>query len=485
MMYRPQPQQLPAQSRESSPGTIRPASELERAQFEAERGRIGLGKRSVVIQGNGLVFFYDRDNSQSQRLRHIVSGLKKDYANVLTVFIVDRTWNPEVADTFDIDEFPSLVLFKNGKTISQINGEFTADDVHDLVKQNFADITDQPPDRRTLTYNGRTFDEWRDLWKTELGSVTRLEAVIALAAFGRAGYGKEAAQAILDIAAQYDFMMIGDDDIGKLQEAILNELAPDARSQHLAKYWIPDLAARLEKDPKQWMWLAYHLLERLRRDDELGLEFLESLAESGPAELRTKALSALVRSQPVQSSGEPRLDEKTRALLLAALKSDDPIEVRSVLPLLVYPHRGKGIAQLMFYPELLPLVFHTDEAVQQAVRHVLRDITEADAPKVVKEFLAVLNDESRQADHVAAIRALGAMGRHAEPAALKLEKLLKESAGDERLLVRVAAGFALDRIEGGQRGGNYLLESLNNTLNEPARTRFQRLINEEHQIQQP
>jgi beta-lactamase regulating signal transducer with metallopeptidase domain len=55
--------------------------------------------------------------------------------------------------------------------------------------------TDQP----TLRYDGKTFDEWRNVWLTmkPVGTDRRLEAIKVLEAFGNAGYGQQAADAIL------------------------------------------------------------------------------------------------------------------------------------------------------------------------------------------------------------------------------------------------------------------------------------------------
>ncbi|MCC7475393.1 MAG: hypothetical protein IT425_08360, partial [Pirellulales bacterium] len=43
--------------------------------------------------------------------------------------------------------------------------------------------------KESLRYNGKPFQEWQQLWRTELSTENRLEAVKAIAAFGRAGYG--------------------------------------------------------------------------------------------------------------------------------------------------------------------------------------------------------------------------------------------------------------------------------------------------------
>ena len=129
-----------------------------------------------------------------------------------------------------------------------------------------------------IRYDGKTFHEWRDAWQTELSTEKRMEAVKALAAFGRAGYGKEAAEAILDVAGQYDFQMLDNDTVeGKLKETILDELADPSypTSQPLAEHWLPALATRVEKEPKKWRWLAANLLRRLQTNDEKAIAILQ------------------------------------------------------------------------------------------------------------------------------------------------------------------------------------------------------------------
>src|SRR5690606_9840698 len=52
-------------------------------------------------------------------------------------------------------------------------------------------------------YDGKTFEEWRAQWRNDLKIETRIEAIQAMATFGRAGYGPEAAEAIFEVAAEY------------------------------------------------------------------------------------------------------------------------------------------------------------------------------------------------------------------------------------------------------------------------------------------
>jgi beta-lactamase regulating signal transducer with metallopeptidase domain/HEAT repeat protein len=64
---------------------------------------------------------------------------------------------------------------------------------------------------RSLRYDGKSFEEWRREWTTELKPERRAEAVTAFAAFGANGYGEEAAEAILEVMRQLE---MSSDDAG-------------------------------------------------------------------------------------------------------------------------------------------------------------------------------------------------------------------------------------------------------------------------------
>ena len=90
-----------------------------------------------------------------------------------------------------------------------------------------------------ILYDGKTFDQWRSEWKNELKTEKRIEAIKALAAFGHAGYGQEAAEAILEIAAAYDWISFSryyqttPDAVKKLDEILRSAFIPSANSQVL------------------------------------------------------------------------------------------------------------------------------------------------------------------------------------------------------------------------------------------------------------
>ena len=173
-----------------------------------------------------------------------------------------------------------------------------------------------------LRYNGMSFDEWRTRWQTELSSEKRTEAVNALAAFARAGFGKEAVDAILDVAGEYDFQTIDGTAEGKLKQTVIAELVTNQRNAPLAKYWLPEIIARTEKEPVKWKWLASQLISQLRTDDEAVLKELRALAASDKSPLRSDALACDHRIRR-------KINDADHKLIDDALQSDDSNVVRS------------------------------------------------------------------------------------------------------------------------------------------------------------
>lgn len=297
-----------------------------------------------------------------------------------------------------------------------------------------------------LRYDDKTFEMWRNTWKTELSTEKRLEAVKALAAFGRAGYGKEATETMLDVAGEYDFYTIDSSTEGKLKQTVLDELAPLERTQSLAPYWVPDLAARLQKDPKKWKWLGIFVFGRLNSDDKATLANLQSLAASADADFRGTFLGALIRSSSPRG-GAQQIDEKTRNLIDDALQSKDSAIILATLPeLLHYPQGGGGGGyggappQLIYWPAKCPsLLFHADKDVRFQARRVAHYIDEKDAPQLVVQLLAILKDKSRDEDHIEAIRALAALGDKAAKASPDFVNILKSSDDQATLDAAIAA----------------------------------------------
>jgi hypothetical protein len=174
-----------------------------------------------------------------------------------------------------------------------------------------------------------------------------------------------------------------------------------------------------------------------------------------------------------------KLDDKTQQLLTTALESKNPAEVTAALNSIVYKSPD-GTSVSAFNPALATLVFDKNSGLQLAARNVLKYLPKEDAAKLVDKYAAVLEDESRKTDHVAAIRALGVLGTAAEIAVPQLEKIFADEKQDLPSLV--AAAFAIDQIEGGVRCQNLLLNVENSTTDEKMKTRISKLTNEERQL---
>ena len=90
---------------------------------------------------------------------------------------------------------------KNPRAADRIKLEIGATQkaIHDYREQVRERLRDEIQKEGTLRYEGKTFDEWRDVWTTTspIGTERRLEALEVLKAFGAAGYRQKAAYAIL------------------------------------------------------------------------------------------------------------------------------------------------------------------------------------------------------------------------------------------------------------------------------------------------
>ena len=84
-----------------------------------------------------------------------------------------------------------------------------------------------------------------------------------MAAFSRAGRGDEAINAILDVAAEYDFSTIDPNDPeGKLKERIIKLFTDYASSGAYQDPWLPIVLERMQSDADKWRPLVEMLLYR-------------------------------------------------------------------------------------------------------------------------------------------------------------------------------------------------------------------------------
>ena len=160
----------------------------------------------------------------------------------------------------------------------------------------------KPPEQSVLTkyelsltvlYDGKTFDQWRHLWKTELRTENRIECIKALAAFGRAGKGKEAAETILEIVKQYDWHRISSGSpLGRLKMAAIEALGGEDHGQGVEAIptddWLPVLTREVRAGNKRIIKFAAYVYPQawfnvvLKSDEEAVQRMNQALKDMGP-----------------------------------------------------------------------------------------------------------------------------------------------------------------------------------------------------------
>jgi hypothetical protein len=314
-------------------------------------------------------------------------------------------------------------------------------------------------DKSALRYEGKTFDEWRTAWRTELSTQKRLEAVKALAAFGANGYGREAAEAILEVAGQYDWKNIEVNKATRALQAACVEAFGNAGSNGEVAQSIPAsdslpvLAAAVKSGSRQQKLFLTYALANISDPESVKLRL--ALSQEKDATIRYRSLAFL-----------PRLsnstDEKVVARMREALQSGELADVQAVLDR-VMPFRsppGQTKAPYPFLNELVKLFFSSDEGVRKQARRFARSLEADDAGHVADVVLKVLQDDSKTAQHIEAIRALATLGPPAKSATDSLKPFLKSDDHS----ISIAAAAALHRILPQSDYNKILVESLGERL---------------------
>lgn len=311
----------------------------------------------------------------------------------------------------------------------------------------------------TLLYDNKTFDQWRTLWKNELKTERRTEAIKAMAAFGRAGYGKEAAEAILDVAGEYDFHMIDGSAEGKLKDQVL-EIFNNKRGKSLdAELWLPELLQRYKADPKKWKWLTSQSIWRMSYRpslDEFARQQLIELVKSDDAHLRFAAVSGLAKVDVKDAE----LAQLAEALTSAA----ETEKAKHGLYLMLHNPNpgsfgggggyggGQPSVQLRSIPAMLHALTHPDQEFLRQAREYLPRLEENTARVIVAAFIKRLESASNDKERIVAIRTLAALSAYAE-SALPILKKFVESDSQE---LQIAVGVAVDRIQENEQGRKWI-----------------------------
>jgi thiol-disulfide isomerase/thioredoxin len=396
-----------------------------------------------------VALFYGENSAPCQEMRKMLQEFERTHLSLPVVFDAKSVeMNRQAAIRYGIERVPTLIWLRDDEVVNRSVGALSLDEFGGhlfAVARALSERKTAPP---KLLYDGKTFDQWRSAWKTELSMENRLEAVKALSAFGANGNGKEAAEAIMEVAQQQDWSYIDNSSAGKLRQACVDAFTTGQTTGGYripAQNWFPLVKPLIAKQGEKFNFATYI---QVPRGEKVLIPELVELTKD-PA-TKNWGMWGLKNVDPAFE------DERTLAYFLQRLQEtkDNPQELSLALRSFLYSPNGSMISigqsdtELRYVPELKEYLFHPDEQVQQSARYVFTWILPKDGEGVVKDLLKVIEDEN-ESNRVSAIRALAAIGPKARAAEKKLlqitqEQLVKKTA-DEAFF---AAIVALMRLEG-------------------------------------
>ena len=112
--------------------------------------------------------------------------------------------------------------------------------------------------KESLRYDGKSFDQWRKEFQTELKPELRREALWAFGTFGANGYGAEVAEIIVQAMRAYDVRSIDGSAEGRLKQAAI-----DVYVKLDQKVSVPVLVKELKEGSRRGQIFAAHVLGNL------------------------------------------------------------------------------------------------------------------------------------------------------------------------------------------------------------------------------
>lgn len=289
---------------------------------------------------------------------------------------------------------------------------------------------------KTLLYDGRTFDDWSSQWKYELKTERRIEAIKALAAFGRAGDGERAAKAILDVAGKYEFETEASDykTEPELQSTIVTVLTHKRDSKISPEIWLPQLIERSQEQPERYLDLLTRCVAVTHFRNTEVLDMVLELADHDNPQLREKVVYAILKTDV-----EPLPERATNVYRRLLSDSDPSVRVAALgqMPKMAQALFSSGEGQPLEVPPEFPSnLLHPDPRVRQQARMAFASFGRAlkSKPELGTQILEVLakaldnpasvrpgNPQELVAIQLAALRAL----RMVPPDQLPMESLEK------------------------------------------------------------
>ena len=233
--------------------------ELERVKANGYRGgllvvsnsRLGLDGSTTPLQaGDKLVGLHVWPTESLEQVAKILSRDDLDQLSPLKFYVIRRGWDSRGGG----GRGGGPPAGEDGVVTGRIQVDLSA--WHDF-KKNGKPAAEKPTaktsDATASLYDGKTFEEWKQAWRRDLSIEFRISAVRAFVAFANSYYDKEiqrareaqdvvkapeaqaAVQEILEIAEQYDWSSIGNNQlIAPLQTACVAVFDEEQISSQLA-----------------------------------------------------------------------------------------------------------------------------------------------------------------------------------------------------------------------------------------------------------
>jgi beta-lactamase regulating signal transducer with metallopeptidase domain len=216
-------------------------------------------------------------------------------------------------------------------------------------------------DPRSLRFDGKTFDQWREELLTELKPERRTEAIHAFRAFAANGLGRDAAQAIVDLMRGYDVWMIDPSS----PEGILKQTAIDALATIDHADAVPVLRNALkEGNANQRQFAARVFLAYVPGEKDAAPVLISAVGDED-TRVRMVAIESLAHIAPRPAEAVPALrkalKDKNRDVVIAA--------IRALVPPPPAGHGGEAFVgmrpEAIFVPEFLDLLQDDDDHVRE------------------------------------------------------------------------------------------------------------------------
>jgi thioredoxin-like negative regulator of GroEL len=87
-----------------------------------------------------LVFFWSERSGPARRMESLLAHLERKERQRLRVRRVDVDANPALAERFKVEVVPTLVLVKDRKAVSRLDGRTSAPRIEAMLEPHLADL---------------------------------------------------------------------------------------------------------------------------------------------------------------------------------------------------------------------------------------------------------------------------------------------------------------------------------------------------------